>query len=134
MKKIAIAILMIASTNITSAETGWIHVASSKNNDSKWEAQKGSFEFSKTKNGTPIAVVVGKVTDNKTSNIDLYKWYVSATDCAKKMGKVVSTKVSGEFDFENDFVFGGGNISSAMAEFICSVADYVTSENNKKSL
>ena len=115
------------------AESGWVDIATHPDG-SVWSAKSGSLEFSKTKGETPIAIVVGRVSNSKTSKIDLYKWYVSGTDCAGEMGKVVSLNISGEYLFENDFVFGAGNIAAAMAESICGAAQYQIKAIKDKSL
>ncbi len=128
---IAVAMLVLISTS-AAAQTAWINIA--KSNEGIWDAQPGSLEFSKTKGDIFIAVVVGRITDPKTSKISLYKWYVSASDCKAKMGKVVTLDISGEYKFENDFVFGSGSIATSMAELICGAADYAISEKSKKSL
>lgn len=129
------AIFLLASTqSLAETKSEWINIAESSSDGSKWDMKAGSFEFSKTKGGTAIAVVVGRVVNKKSTEISLYKWYVSAEDCKNKMGKVVSLGVDGEFKFENEFVFDSGNISSAMAEGVCSVADYLIKEANDKSL
>lgn len=116
------------------AESNWIQIAASEDNMTEWHAQPGSLEFSKTKGGIPIAVVVGRITNKRTSQVDLYKWYVSGADCSKRMGKVATLNISGEFQFDNDFVMGSGNIASAIAETICGAADYRINETKDKSL
>lgn len=125
--------MVLFAVTVAQAQAEWIDIASS-NDGKKWAVQAGSLEFSKTKGGASIAVVVGRISDPNTSNITLRKWYVSAGDCSKKMGKVVSLGVSGEYEFENDFVLGSGNIASSMAEAICGAADYRIKEKNAKSL
>ncbi|MDM1715571.1 hypothetical protein [Thiopseudomonas alkaliphila] len=132
-KTIASAAIILFSVQAL-AQSDWINIASLPGDSKKLDVQPGSFEFSKTKGGTPIAVVVGKITDTKSANISLYKWYVSLEDCQRKMGKVVSLNVNGEFAFENDFVFGSGSIATVMAETICGVAEFSLAEKKKKSL
>ena len=134
MIKSLLAAFLLASYSLSAySQTEWIFVANTSDDSVRWEAKPGSFEFSETKDGTPIAIIVGKITNKKTSIVALYKWYVSAEDCGRKMGKVVSLNVSGEFVLESDFVFDSGNISSGLAEFICTVADYAVSDKKKKS-
>lgn len=128
----AMAIALCAATS-TQAQTEWINIAS-HNDGTKWAVQAGSLEFSKTKGGISIAVVVGRISDPNTSKISLNKWYVSAGDCSKKMGKVVALDISGEYKYESDFVLGSGNIASSMAEAICGAADYRIKEKNDKSM
>lgn len=117
-----------------SAEPDWINLGESKDGRLKWEAKPGSFEFSTNRNKDAIAVIAGRVVNSKTSDISLNKWYVSATDCKNKMGKLVTLSISGEFEFDTDFMYGGGNIGSGIAEFICAVADDSIKKANGKSL
>ena len=125
MIKLLLAAIALASCSLSAySQSEWIFVVNTSDDTVQWEAKPGSFEFSETKSGVPIAMMTGKITNKKTSTIALYKWYVSAEDCGKKMGKVVSLNVSGEFVLESDFVLGSGNVSSGLAEFICTVADY----------
>ncbi len=111
-----------------SAGTNWISLGETKDG-LKWEAKPGSFEFSTNRNKVSIAVIAGRVLNSKTTDIELYKWYVSAADCSKKMGKLVSLSISGEYQFDSDFMYGSGNVASDIAEFICAVAE----DNIKKT-
>lgn len=132
MKPLFIAILGLFLTT-ASAQPQWIPVAKSKDNTS-WEVQAGSLEFKDTKGGTTVATVTGRVVDLRTSRIDLHKWYVSATDCANGMGKLVTLNISGEFLYDNDFVIGSGNIASELAEAICGAATQQVKQFLEKSL
>jgi hypothetical protein len=49
------------------------------------------------------------------------KDYVQTAECAQGVGKLVTTDLQGKFLYASDFVFSGGNIASALAEFICEV-------------
>jgi hypothetical protein len=136
LKYYALIAVLLTTCISTSAfsEPDWINIATSPDNKSRWDIKPGSLEFSETRGGTSIATVIGKVHDTKTSHINLYRWYVSATDCKNKMGKVVSLNISGDFLFDNDFVFGSGSIATAIAEIICGAANYNINEINDKSL
>ena len=134
MKHVLFAVALACAGMPVYAQSEWINIAVSSESNMRWDVQPGSLEFSKTKGGTAIAVVIGKITDTRTSRIDLYKWYVSETDCKKEMGKVVSLGIDGAYRFENDFVFGSGNIATLMAEAICGAADYRIKKANEKSL
>jgi hypothetical protein len=132
MKHILIAVVFTCAYVSAHAQSDWINIASSA--ESEWDIQPGSFEFSKTRGGEYIAVTTGKVIDAKTSQISLYKWYVTANDCKRKMGKFVSLNIDGTFEFQNDFVFGSGSIASSIAEAICSVADYAIKKSYEKGM
>lgn len=116
-----------------SAETNWISLGET-DEGIKWEAKPGSFEFTTNRNKAPIAVIAGRVVNSKNSGIELYKWYVSAADCSKKMGKIVSLSVGGEYQFDTDFMYGSGSVASGIAEFICAVADNQIKKAEGKSL
>lgn len=113
--------------------TEWVTIAISRDN-AAWDVQPSSLEFKKTREGVPVYVVVGRIRSGTNSRIDLYKWYVSVEDCNRGLGKVISLSISGDYRFDNDFVVGGGNIASSMAEAICESASFVREERAKKSL
>lgn len=125
---------MSCTSSFALAQSNWVFIAENKQGSSTWEFQPGSLEFSKTRGGINIAVVTGRVTNKSTSQVDLNKWYVSANDCDKKMGQLVALNISGDFKHENDFVFGSGNIATALAEAICDAANYRMNENKKKGI
>ena len=117
----------------TQSDLGWIRVA--ETDDSMWHVQPGSLTFNKNKGGTAIALVVGKITNRRSRQIELYKWYVAGADCRRKMGKVVALNINDSFQFENDFVFGSGNVASTLAETICGAASQsIQSANDSKGL
>lgn len=126
------AISLILSFS-ASAGPSWISLDETKDG-LKWEAKPGSFELSTNRNKVSVAVIAGRVVNSKTSDIALYKWYVSAADCSKKMGKLVSLGVDGEYQFDNDFMYGSGSVASSVAEFICAVADNNIKKAEGKSL
>ena len=134
MKRLFMATVLACAAAFAHAESGWVNIASTGLNDMLWDVKSGSLEFTKTKGGAVIAVVIGRITNTKTSRIDLYKWYVSAIDCKKQIGKVVTLDIDGTYKFENDFVFGSGNVATAMAEAICGAADYSIKKVDEKSL
>ena len=115
------------------AEEGWVRIASN-DKGGKWDIKAASLDISHTRTEIPIAVVIGRITDTKSSGVSLYKWYVPLKDCVAKNGIVATTNMSGEYQFENDFVFGSGNIASSMAEAICGAAMQRIKEVSGKSL
>ncbi|HGY9618370.1 TPA: hypothetical protein ACOJNU_000434 [Pseudomonas putida] len=128
---------MITTSQLVSlsafGETKWINLGETSDGI-KFEAKPGSFEFSENREKTPIAVLVGRQYSSKSKSIELRKWYVTAADCHNKMGKLISLSVSGEFQFESDFIFDGGTVASSIAKFICDVADQSIKNASGKSL
>jgi hypothetical protein len=85
------------------------------------ELKSKSLEYEKTVGGTVVAMMTVRMTASRQI-IMLRKWYVSANDCAKEQGRIVVVNIFGEYMYESDFVFGGGNINSFIAELICDIA------------
>ena len=124
MRKLCLT-LLLATTFVSQtafAQTDWVRVASSQSSGGVWEGKPSSLEYSKTKAGVPIIVVVGRKSNTKNQEVSLHKWYVKVDDCRIKKGTVVTLKVTGEFEFENDFAFGGDTVATSLAEFVCGVS------------
>lgn len=130
---VLLALAVACFSKAASAEDGWVPIAESKDGGT-WDVKSGSLEFSQTKAEVPIAVVIGRISNKRSPSIALYKWYVPIKDCVKENGIVVSLNMSGEYIFENDFVFGSGNIASAMAEAICGAASHQIKNATDKSM
>lgn len=114
------------------AQQDWIRIA--ETDETMWHVRPGSLEISRTKGQVPIALVVGRISSRKNQQISLYKWYVSMADCQREMGKLVTLNVDGSYAFENDFVFGSGNVASSMAESICGAWTYQVKARDSKGL
>lgn len=128
-------ILILAAiflTTVVNAQSKWVNIGNT--DESEWDIQAGSFEESKTKGGVPIAVVVGRVTQKKTKQINVLKWYVSVADCNNKMGKLVALNIDGTYRYENDVVFGAGSIGSSVAEMICAAYEQHVEDRRKKGV
>lgn len=115
------------------SEEGWVRVTST-DEGGKWDVKAGSLEISQTRAEVPIAVVIGRITRTTSDNVSLYKWYVPLKDCIAESGVVVTLNMSGEYKFENDFVFGSGNVASGMAEAICAAATQSIQNASQKSM
>ena len=132
MKIAILAVMALAVGGVANAQTEWVNIGDT--DDSVWDIQAGSLEESKTKGGTPIAAVVGRVTMKVTKRIDVRKWYVSVDDCERKMGKLVTLDIDGKYRYENDVVFGAGSIGSSVAEMICGAYKQRVDERTKKGI
>ena len=130
---IASILLQFSAIMVAKADDEWITI--SEDNDGMiWQAKSGSLQFLENNNGVPIFLVTGRANNEALSTIEFEKWYVSADDCKKRQGNIVTLDISGEFQYETHFVYGGGNVASGMAEFICESAIYVINEANKKGI
>ena len=78
--------------------------------------------------------MVSRYFDKQTKKITLNKIYVATSDCIKHSGKIITLNMDGEYQFENDFVFGAGSIGTGNAEFICAVYESVKAENLSKGI
>ena len=126
-------IILFAFAYPVHATNEWIDIAENNSGD-KWSIKAGSLEISKTKAGTPVAVVIGRIIGINENQVQLYKWYVPLKDCAQESGVVIALNISGEYKFENDFAFKSGNVASAMAESICGAASKRAENQRNKSL
>lgn len=122
MKTILAIAIALCTTVSAYAEAEWVEIASSKMGR-KWELQKDSLELTKNQGEESIAVMNGRVMEADKIKTRVYKWYVSINDCNRKMGKLAILNTTGEFEHEQDFIFGGADISSVIAEKICYNAD-----------
>lgn len=116
------------------ADEKWLNTAADMDGEMASSVRVGSFTVAKNQGGEPIAVVIGRIVNKKTSRIDLQKWYVRLADCAAGQGKLVTLSISGQFRYDNDFVFDGGTISSTNAKFICDTYNYIEQQSRKKSM
>ncbi len=99
-----------------------------------YSIRKGSFEITKTKAGTPIAVVIVQDTEKKTQNITYNQTYVTKSDCLNGLGKIVSLDTSGQYLYENDFVSDGNSIASSIASLICGIYNDELKKQSDKSI
>ncbi|MBK6593328.1 MAG: hypothetical protein IPG23_11590 [Burkholderiales bacterium] len=136
MWKFCFSVLLVTAFGSQSAfaQSDWVRVASSKSSGGVWEGKPSSLEYSKTKAGVPIIVVVGRKSNTTNQEVSLHKWYVTADDCKSKKGKVITLKITGEFDYENDFAFGGDTVATSLAEFVCGVKTPKKVNNSDKGL
>ena len=116
----------------SNSSADWMSVATSTNME--WHFQASSFAISKNKGGQAIFLITGKRTDSRTKKIDLFKTYVSISDCKRRLGKIVFLNIDDEFQYENDFVFGSGSVATGMAEEICNAGLSIQKSRNNKSV
>jgi hypothetical protein len=142
-QQISAAILTALTISTSAAEAAtprkenndeWVFVA--ENNDSThiYSGKKGSFEITTTKSGIEVAMIVGQ-TENKRDETVIYnKWYVSTSDCEAGIGKLVVLKIDGSFSFESDYVSGGKNVASTIADTICQIYRVSLEDRQGKSI
>lgn len=131
LRRLAACVLAGGVASAAGAEE-WLDVASAK--DMKFEARSGSFERSRTKGGKAVAAVLGRARDLKSTDITFEKWYVSEDDCIRGYGKLVTLTMNGEYKYETDYVAKGGNIASAIGDFVCGVLAYQVKARDDKGL
>lgn len=110
----------------------WVEAASS--GEATFSIQPGSLTLQNNKANERIVLVTAKTTEKNTDRITVGKLYVRLQDCFNKEGKIVALDISGHYKYDNDFVFGSGNVASAMAELICIGAALQILENEKKGI
>lgn len=124
----------LAATPKPSDNSDWVAIVSSSDNSMLYSGKKGSFELTSTKGEIPIAVLLGQTENKKNKSITYNKWYVSTSDCERGLGKIVFLKISGDFDFEVDYVSKGDSVGSSIADAICTVYKSVVEANDAKGI
>ncbi len=130
-KKLILVAALMAAAPVMAQE--WIRISRSHDGD-EYSAKAGSFELTRNKAGRQIAVVVGSTSSASKRTTTYNKWYVQTSDCEAGMGKLVVLNVSGEFEFETEFVKGGRSVSAGIADTICALYDNARQRNQNKSL
>lgn len=118
-KCLIIAIIIIASSTPSLANERWHHITSSKDASDEYSIKPDSSVRDTNKNDEKITIVVGKSTNKKTNQVELFKWYVTDVDCKKEYGNLVVLDLNGEFKYEASFAKGAGTVASVLAEVIC---------------
>ena len=123
MRRTFFATIALAASIAASAQEtdGWYHVTTSKDGNDAYSIKLGSGQRSENKAGERMTIAVGRNADKKAGRVNLFQWYVTDTDCEREYGNLVALKMDGTFDFETPFAKGSNNISSAIAETLCSV-------------
>jgi len=96
----------------------WVVV--SRTASSSYEARLGSFVLGRNDANEPIAQLTLRV--RREGLVEFEKNYVRLTHCARGQGWLVSVDLNGRYRYHNDFIFGGGNAASIIAETICGLA------------
>lgn len=110
---------------------GWMHVSTVGKN--AYQMQTGSFRFDSDTDGKSLAVVIARTVDLNTQKIFIFQWSVPTKDCIAGRGTLLMHDTKGDLGGHNEFVFGGGNMASNVAELICNVAEKVATDQQRKS-
>ena len=97
----------------------WITVG--RTDQMTWHVRSGSLTVTEMQGNVPVVMVVGRITVHETSRITLYKWYVSVSDCERRMGQVVALTIGGEYRYKKDFVYGNSTAASGLAQYLCTL-------------
>ncbi|MVW77301.1 hypothetical protein [Pseudomonas xionganensis] len=124
----------MASEKSPKENSDWFLIASSQDNTRSYSGKAGSLEITNTKNGSQVAIIIGQIEDKTNNTLQYNKWYVSVDDCKKESGKMALLDISGEYIDSIDFVLGGNNIASGIADVICGAYDIRQKEIEGKGL
>ena len=126
--------LMAFSLSFTSpvSANDWMFVA--RSGTSLYEVRTGSFEHVLTADHEPASIALFRISglDGANRNIKFVRLYVRPADCNAGFGKLGETDVNGNLTDQNDFVIGGGNVASSLAEFICMAESQVQQKSQKE--
>lgn len=95
----------------------WIPLFTS--NNVSWDVKKDSLDLNKTEGGKDIFTI--DVRTREGSQIAFFTAYVTLDHCVAGKGKLVFVNMAGIFQFENDFIFGGGTNGSNIAKSMCDI-------------
>jgi len=109
-------------TTSAHADETWIQVAAPSDGLSVFEAKKGSFERNVTQGSSdPVVAMILRNRSLGGAGITFEKVYVRVRDCRVGSGKLVTTTLDGSAKYENEFVSGGGNVASTIADTLCAL-------------
>lgn len=99
----------------------WVTVSRPKGGGS-YDVQVGSFNIGRNDGGEPIALVTMRYVAPGARSITFEKDYVTLKHCAAGQGNLVTMYLTGVYNYHTEFIIGGGNSASVIAEFICGLA------------
>jgi hypothetical protein len=112
MKKILVALLAFVSLSVF-AESEWVLITSSKENNYKVEGKKGSFV-----NSDKYGMIITRAS--MTGKQSVYNVVVmTKEDCSSGVGKVTYLKTSFDFSHTSDYVSRGGTNAQNVGDLIC---------------
>lgn len=85
----------------------------------KFEGRRGTLKFSTNRAGIPVVTAMGRSINKANSNIAFEQWYVTVAECQQGFGTLITTDLNGDVISQNQFVEGGGNVASTLAEMLC---------------
>ena len=132
MKKLFAAVLMLSlSSSVVAQEAKpWTKFGETATRD--WSFRNGSFELAKTKSGKEVATILVQVQERSTTVTDYYKWYVTAEDCARGQGYLVSLSVNNDYLGDTAFVSKGESMAASGADLLCAIYSKVKSDQLEK--
>lgn len=131
MKRTILAAL-IALTPLAAQADDWIPLTSAASGHS-WSFKKGSGEFTRTVEGTPV--YAGLIQVRSPQNTFSYERnYVSLRDCIDGYGQVVTiSTATGRVQYRNDFAMGGSSVAAQIGTVLCKLAALQAERDNGKS-
>ena len=118
MKKILIAFLLLGYSSMAHADT-WVPLAFA-NDRGRFEI--GNWWLSYDPNNGASFVAARMRFIQPDGAISFVIEYVPIKDCEAGAGTILIADVHGNVFANRDFVYGGGNISSTIAETLCALA------------
>jgi hypothetical protein len=112
-------LIALAFLAFPAAAQEWITISNTAMG--RYDAQAGSLERTTNLRGVPIVALTLRLR-KPDGLISFERNYVSVQDCSDGNGKLVTVNLNGVVLYSNDFLFGGGNVASNIAELICEVA------------
>ena len=108
----------------------WVQVAVNNDGSGVWSAQQGSFKMHEENGGASYASVVMRIFIPATRRIFFLTNTISVTACNNKMGVMKSYNLDGSPLAYPEFVIGGGDSASQIAQVMCDAVQQEQDEIN----
>lgn len=116
-------------TGDTGRGESWVDVA--ENGEDRWRVKLDSIE--KTQLGGELALSAILEFSHKEAGVQYSRAKIPIADCENGVGTLVTERLDGSPISEADYVAGGQNIASIVADFLCQTERYVSTEIKKTS-
>lgn len=126
MRIMALIFIVVLCGTELRADGRWTVLAESENGTKTYvKTNSLSLEEIVRKGETEgVLTIIGKLV-TPSGQTGIFKWYVTPRDCEAEYGKIGALNMDGKLEWESDFAFGSGEVSSVMAETMCTAAKQI---------
>ena len=124
LSRLALICIFIAVSmpSIAEQKSEWIRIWNERPRESKFEINFKSFDIFDNASKTVTLSILSRTT-TKNGKISFLKIMLTDQDCYNGYGSLIEESLDGTWNGKAEFVIGGENGNSLIAETICSLAD-----------